>query len=85
MFNHEAYQKEYKQLRGTIDRLPHEYSSDLRIMLINLDQLVLHLSLEEVRCRQKRRVSSDYQALVNKITEHKTLLEEQLVLACLMS
>lgn len=85
MFCYDTYQKEYKHLRTTIDRLPHTYSSDLRTMLVSLDQLVLHLKFEEVRCRQKRRVSDDYRAILNKITEHKTMLEEHLVMACLMS
>lgn len=85
MFDFNLYQSEYKQFRSTIDRLPAEYGRDLRTMLVNLDQLVLHLKFEEVRCRQKRKVTDDYVKIQEKITEYKNLLEEQMVIACLIS
>lgn len=85
MFDFHAYQTQYNQLRRSIDSLPQEYSRDLRIMLLNMDQLILHLKCEEVRCRQKRRVTDDYTQIAEKIAQYKDQLEQQLVLACLMS
>jgi hypothetical protein len=83
MFDIETHYSEYKKFRRTIDSLPHEYHRDLKNMLVTLDQLVLHIHVEQVTCKQRRKVTSDYAQLLNIYEKHKENLQDQLVLAVL--
>jgi hypothetical protein len=85
MFDYDSYQAEYSKIRSTIDRLPHEQKVDLKRMLVTLEQLVLHIHLEQVTCKQRRKITKDYSQLLTLFELHKENLEQQLVLACLMS
>lgn len=84
MFDNDSLEID-KQIRITINRLPLEYSQDLRRMLLTLEQLNMHLNCEKVRCRQRGKITKEYTGIKEKITEYKEHLEEQLVIACLMS
>lgn len=83
MFDTQVYHNEYHKLRSSIDKLPLEYSRDLRTMLVNLDQLVLHILYEQVNCRQRRKTTRDYEQLLETYEQYRQNLEEQLVLAIL--
>jgi len=85
MFDIETHYSEYKKFRRTIDSLPHEYHRDLKNMLVTLDQLVLHIHVEQVTCKQRRKVTRDYAQLLTIYEKHRENMEEQLVLACLCS
>jgi hypothetical protein len=52
-------------------------------MLVTLDQLVLHIHVEQVTCKQRRKVTSDYAQLLTIYEKHRENLEQQLVLAIL--
>ena len=83
MFDIETHYSEYKKFRRTIDSLPHEYHRDLKNMLVTLDQLVLHIHVVQVTCKQRRKVTRDYDQLLTLYEKHKENLEQQLVLAIL--
>ena len=83
MFDIQAHYNEYNKFRRTIDGLPHEYHKDLKNMLVTLDQLMLHIHVEQVTCKQRRRVTSDYAQLLTIYEKHKENLQDQLVLAVL--
>jgi hypothetical protein len=83
MFDIETHYSEYKKFRRSIDSLPHEYHRDLKNMLVTLDQLVLHIHVEQVTCKQRRKVTSDYDQLLTIYEKHRENLEQQLVLAIL--
>lgn len=83
MFDIETHYSEYKKFRRTIDSLPHEYHRDLKNMLVTLDQLMLHIHVEQVTCKQRRKVTNDYAQLLIIYEKHRENMEEQLVLACL--
>ena len=83
MFDIETHYSEYKKFRRTIDSLPHEYHRDLKNMLVTLDQLMLHIHVEQVTCKQRRKVTNDYAQLLTIYEKHRENMEEQLVLACL--
>jgi len=85
MFDIETHYSEYKKFRRTIDSLPHEYHQDLKNMLVTLDQLVMHIHVEQVTCKQRRKVTNDYAQLLTIYEKHRENMEEQLVIACLMS
>jgi len=83
MFNIEKHYKEYSKIRGAIDTLPFEYKLDLWNMLVTLDQLMLQIHVEQVTCKQRRKVTKNYDQLLNIYENHKENLEHQLVLAVL--
>jgi len=83
MFDLETHYDEYSKIRRTINTLPHEYHKDLKNMLVTLDQLVLHIHVEQVTCKQRRKVTNDYTQLLNLYEKHKENIEQQLVLAIL--
>ena len=83
MFNIETHYKEYSKIRSTIDTLPLEYKVDLKNMLVTLDQLMLHIYVEQVTCKRQRKITRDYDQLLNLYEKHKENLEHQLVLAVL--
>lgn len=85
MFDIETHYSAYKKFRRTIDSLPHEYHRDLKNMLVTLDQLVLHIHVEQVTCKQRRKVTNDYAQLLTIYEKHRENMEEQLVLAILSS
>lgn len=85
MFNMQTHYNEYSKIRRTIDTLPHEYHRDLKNMLVTLDQLVMHIHTEQVTCKQRRKVTRDYNQLLTIYEKYKENLEQQLVIAILSS
>jgi hypothetical protein len=83
MFNTQTHYNEYKKIRRTIETLPLESKADLKRMLLTLEQLVLHIHVEQVTCKQRRKVTRDYQHLLTLYGKQKENLEHQLVLAVL--
>lgn len=83
MFDFTTHQSKFKEYRSSIDRLPHEYSKDMRLLLVNFDQIAMHIQYEQVKCRQKRKITDDYRQLIDRYTEYKENLEEQLIIAVL--
>lgn len=83
MFNMQTHYHEYKKIRFTIETLPLEYKVDLQRMLLTLEQLVSHIMKEQVTCRQRRKITKDYDQLVVLYEKYKENLEQQLVLAIL--
>lgn len=85
MFNMQTHYNEYSKIRRTIHTLPYEYQRDLKNMLVTLDQLMLQIHIEQVTCKQRRKVTKNYDQLLNIYEEYKENLEQQLVLAILSS
>jgi hypothetical protein len=83
MFDLEAHYSEYNKFRSIIKTLPNEYYEDLNSMLATLDQLMLHIHLEQVTCKRRRKITDDYAQLLNLYEKHKENIEQQLVLAVL--
>ena len=54
-------------------------------MLVTLDQLMLQIHVEQVTCKQRRKVTRNYGQLLTIYEEYKENLEQQLVLAILSS
>ena len=83
MFNMQTHYQEYKKIRFTIETLPLEYKVDLQRMLLTLEQLVSHIMKEQVICRQRRKITKDYDQLLVLYEKYKENLEQHLVLAVL--
>ena len=85
MFNMQTHYNEYSKIRRIIHTLPYKYQRDLKNMLVTLDQLMLQIHVEQVTCKQRRKVTKNYDQLLNIYEEYKENLEQQLVLAILSS
>jgi hypothetical protein len=83
MFDTQKHYDEYKKIRGIIQLLPYESQTHLKNMLMTLEQLVLHIHVEQVTCKQRRKMTNDYAQLVGLYEKHKENLEQHLVLAVL--
>ena len=83
MFDFTSHQSKFREFRSSIDRLPVEYSKDLRLLLVNFDQIAMHIQFEQVKCRQKRKITNDYNQLLERYEEYRDNLEQQLVIAIL--
>jgi len=83
MFDLEKHYSEYNKFRSTINTLPHEYHKDLKSMLMTLDQIMMHIHVEQVTCKQRRKVTNDYTHLLTLYEKHKEDIEQRLVLALL--
>jgi hypothetical protein len=83
MFDMQTHYNEYSKIRNAINTLPVQSKADFQRMLLTQEQLVSHILREQVVCKQRRKVTRDYNELLVLYDKHKEHLEHQLVLAVL--